>query len=63
MVTALTYKRPLHNHWWSYHMGGGIEGELKINNLEKLSIPKITVKQSLSLLLKREVYVFSFILE
>ena len=29
-----------------FYMGGGIEGELKTNNLEKLSIPKITsIKQ------------------
>lgn len=27
-----------------FYMGGGIEGELKTNNLEKLSIPKINSK-------------------
>ncbi len=27
-----------------FYMGGGIEGELKTNNLEKIPIPKITEK-------------------
>ncbi|GAA8512852.1 class I SAM-dependent DNA methyltransferase [Helicobacter pylori] len=41
-ITALLNSKCIYFAMRKFYMGGGIEGELKTNNLEKISIPKIT---------------------
>ncbi len=41
-ITALLNSKCIYFAMRKFYMGGGIEGELKINNLEKIPIPKIT---------------------
>ncbi|MGL2834870.1 DUF7149 domain-containing protein [Helicobacter pylori] len=43
-LTALLNSRCIYFAMRKFYMGGGIEGELKTNNLEKIPIPKITPK-------------------
>ncbi len=43
-LTALLNSRCIYFAMRKFYMGGGIEGELKTNNLEKIPIPKITEK-------------------
>ncbi|GAA7736949.1 class I SAM-dependent DNA methyltransferase [Helicobacter pylori] len=41
-ITALLNSKCIYFAMRKFYMGGGIEGELKTNNLEKIPIPKIT---------------------
>ncbi|GHR88827.1 hypothetical protein JP0110_00830 [Helicobacter pylori] len=41
-ITALLNSKCIYFTMCKFYMGGGIEGELKTNNLEKIPIPKIT---------------------
>ncbi|WQT20547.1 class I SAM-dependent DNA methyltransferase [Helicobacter pylori] len=41
-ITALLNSKCIYFTMRKFYMGGGIEGELKTNNLEKIPIPKIT---------------------
>ncbi|GAA7722165.1 class I SAM-dependent DNA methyltransferase [Helicobacter pylori] len=41
-ITALLNSKYIYFAMRKFYMGGGIEGELKTNNLEKIPIPKIT---------------------
>ncbi|GAA9714146.1 class I SAM-dependent DNA methyltransferase [Helicobacter pylori] len=41
-ITALLNSKCIYFAMREFYMGGGIEGELKTNNLEKIPIPKIT---------------------
>ncbi|RVY76795.1 class I SAM-dependent DNA methyltransferase [Helicobacter pylori] len=43
-LTALLNSKCIYFAMRKFYMGGGIEGELKTNNLEKIPIPKITEK-------------------
>ncbi|MCQ2877662.1 class I SAM-dependent DNA methyltransferase [Helicobacter pylori] len=43
-LTALLNSKCIYFAMRKFYMGGGIEGELKTNNLEKIPIPKITPK-------------------
>ncbi|MFP6039473.1 class I SAM-dependent DNA methyltransferase [Helicobacter pylori] len=43
-ITALLNSKCIYFAMRKFYMGGGIEGELKTNNLEKIPIPKITEK-------------------
>ncbi|WP_120925613.1 class I SAM-dependent DNA methyltransferase [Helicobacter pylori] len=43
-ITALLNSKCIYFAMRKFYMGGGIEGELKTNNLEKIPIPKITTK-------------------
>ncbi|NHB14747.1 class I SAM-dependent DNA methyltransferase [Helicobacter pylori] len=43
-ITALLNSKCIYFAMRKFYMGGGIEGELKTNNLEKIPIPKITPK-------------------
>ncbi|WP_101005430.1 class I SAM-dependent DNA methyltransferase [Helicobacter pylori] len=43
-LTALLNSKCIYFAMRKFYMGGGIEGELKTNNLEKIPIPKITHK-------------------
>ncbi|GAA7378845.1 class I SAM-dependent DNA methyltransferase [Helicobacter pylori] len=43
-ITALLNSKCIYFAMRKFYMGGGIEGELKTNNLEKIPIPKITSK-------------------
>ncbi|MCQ2854476.1 class I SAM-dependent DNA methyltransferase [Helicobacter pylori] len=43
-LTALLNSKCIYFVMRKFYMGGGIEGELKTNNLEKIPIPKITPK-------------------
>ncbi|WP_375153442.1 TaqI-like C-terminal specificity domain-containing protein [Helicobacter pylori] len=43
-LTALLNSKCIYFAMRKFYMGGGIEGELKTNNLEKIPIPKITYK-------------------
>ncbi|WRA85061.1 class I SAM-dependent DNA methyltransferase [Helicobacter pylori] len=43
-LTALLNSKCIYFAMRKFYMGGGIEGELKTNNLEKIPIPKITTK-------------------
>ncbi|PDW88728.1 type IIG restriction enzyme/methyltransferase [Helicobacter pylori] len=43
-LTALLNSKCIYFTMRKFYMGGGIEGELKTNNLEKIPIPKITPK-------------------
>ncbi|GAA8670089.1 class I SAM-dependent DNA methyltransferase [Helicobacter pylori] len=43
-LTALLNSKCIYFAMREFYMGGGIEGELKTNNLEKIPIPKITEK-------------------
>ncbi|MGL2567158.1 DUF7149 domain-containing protein [Helicobacter pylori] len=43
-LTALLNSKCIYFTMRKFYMGGGIEGELKTNNLEKIPIPKITHK-------------------
>ncbi len=43
-ITALLNSKCIYFAMRKFYMGGGIEGELKTNNLEKIPIPKITHK-------------------
>ncbi len=43
-LTALLNSKSIYFAMRKFYMGGGIEGELKTNNLEKIPIPKITPK-------------------
>ncbi len=43
-ITALLNSKYIYFAMRKFYMGGGIEGELKTNNLEKIPIPKITEK-------------------
>ncbi|WP_120892292.1 class I SAM-dependent DNA methyltransferase [Helicobacter pylori] len=43
-LTALLNSKCIYFAMREFYMGGGIEGELKTNNLEKIPIPKITPK-------------------
>ncbi len=43
-ITALLSSKCIYFAMRKFYMGGGIEGELKTNNLEKIPIPKITEK-------------------
>ncbi|TPH41893.1 class I SAM-dependent DNA methyltransferase [Helicobacter pylori] len=43
-ITALLNSKCIYFVMRKFYMGGGIEGELKTNNLEKIPIPKITPK-------------------
>ncbi|RKU89509.1 class I SAM-dependent DNA methyltransferase, partial [Helicobacter pylori] len=43
-LTALLNSKCIYFAMRKFYMGGGIEGELKTNNLEKIPIPQITTK-------------------
>ncbi len=43
-LTALLNSKCIYFAMRKFYMGGGIEGELKTNNLERIPIPKITTK-------------------
>ncbi len=43
-ITALLNSKCIYFAMRNFYMGGGIKGELKTNNLEKIPIPKITQK-------------------
>ncbi|GAA8065639.1 hypothetical protein HpHA3_00780 [Helicobacter pylori] len=43
-ITALLNSKCIYFAMRKFYMGGGIEGELKTNNLEKIPIPQITEK-------------------
>ncbi|GAA9939508.1 class I SAM-dependent DNA methyltransferase [Helicobacter pylori] len=43
-ITALLNSKCIYFAMRKFYMGGGIEGELKTNNLEKIPIPKITLE-------------------
>ncbi len=43
-ITALLNSKCIYFAMRKFYMGGGIEGELKTNNLEKIPIPQITTK-------------------
>ncbi|PDX13101.1 class I SAM-dependent DNA methyltransferase [Helicobacter pylori] len=47
-LTALLNSKCIYFAVRKFYMGGGIEGELKTNNLEKIPIPKITENQELA---------------
>ncbi|GAA8801829.1 class I SAM-dependent DNA methyltransferase [Helicobacter pylori] len=44
-ITALLNSKCIYFAMRKFYMGGGIEGELKTNNLEKIPIPQITEKK------------------